>query len=231
MKVNKRIPLFVVILVVIVVAFCIGKIINANTKYSQKLSKIYEKLNNSQTYLFEMEKNSGNKIIMAKKGDKTVINQYSRDAETNAESHTTTLVKDNNTYLILHDRQEYYVYEQNNVEQTILTDGIKEILERNYNVGSEKVKGKKYSYEEYEDLDIDSITGYEYQTDNGTMLYFDHQDPTAQEVQYVFHQTEANALMPVFNLGIALLILFVSISTQTTFIPISEKHVPETKPT
>ena len=26
-----------------------------------------------------------------------------------------------------------------------------------------------YSYEEYEDLDIDSITGYEYQTDNGTM--------------------------------------------------------------
>ena len=45
MKVNKRIPLFVVILVVIVVAFGIGKIINANTKYSQKLSKIYEKLN------------------------------------------------------------------------------------------------------------------------------------------------------------------------------------------
>ena len=74
-----------------------------------------------------------------------------------------------------------------------------------------------YSYEEYEDLDIDSITGYEYQTDNGTMLYFDHQDPTAQEVQYVFHQTEANALMPVFNLGIALLILFVSVWIMYTF--------------
>ena len=49
------------------------------------------------------------------------------------------------------------------------------------------------------------------------MLYFDHQDPTAQEVQYVFHQTEANALMPVFNLGIALLILFVSVWIMYTF--------------
>lgn len=178
MKVNKRIPLFVVILVVIVVAFFIGKIINANTKYSQKLSKIYEKLNNSQTYLFEMEKNSGNKIIMAKKGDKTVINQYSRDAETNAESHTTTLVKDNNTYLILHDRQEYYVYEQNNVEQTILTDGIKEILERNYNVGSEKVKGKKYSYEEYEGSSMFMVSSMLNVDESNikTRFYFDSKD-------------------------------------------------------
>ena len=52
---------------------------------------------------------------MAKKADKTIIDQYSKDSETKIESHTTTLVKDNNTYLILHDRKEYYVYEQNNV--------------------------------------------------------------------------------------------------------------------
>ena len=48
---------------------------------------------------------------MAKKGDKTIIDDYTE------ESHTTTIVKDNNTYLVLHDREEYYVYEQNNVEQ------------------------------------------------------------------------------------------------------------------
>ena len=80
---------------------------------------------------------------MAKKGDKTVIDQYTK------QSHSTTLVKDGNTYLILHDREEYYVYLRNNVEQNILTDGIKELISKEYSIGTEKVKGKKYSYEEY----------------------------------------------------------------------------------
>ena len=182
MRKNKRIPLIVVIIIIIVVIFCIFKLVGSKEDKSQKLAKIYEELNTNQAYLFEMEQNSNNKTIMAKKGDETIIDQYSKDSETKVESHTTTLVKDNNTYLILHDRQEYYVYQQNNVEQNILTDGIKEVVDKEYTTGEEKVRGKKYKYEEYSgstmfmitntlELDESSIKTRFYFDNNGNLTY------------------------------------------------------------
>ena len=33
-----------------------------------------------------------------------------------------------------------------------------------------------YTYEEYENLDAKTITGYEFETSDGTKLYFDHQE-------------------------------------------------------
>lgn len=175
MRKNKRIPLIVVILVIIVIIFGISKLLGQKDDQTQKLAKIYEDLNSNQTYLFEMEQNSDNKIIMAKKGDKTIIDQYSKDSETKTESHATTLVKDNNTYLILHDRKEYYVYEQNNVEQNILTDGIKEVIDKEFVTGEEKVKGKKYSYEEYNGSTMFMITNTLElnEADIKTRFYFD----------------------------------------------------------
>ena len=112
---------------------------------------------------------------MAKKGDKTIIDQYTKNGETNIENHTTTLIKDNNTYLILHDRKEYYVYAQNNVEQTILTDGLKEIIDRTYTTGTEKIKGKKYSYEEYDGSSMFMISNLININDTNvkTRFYFD----------------------------------------------------------
>ena len=175
MRKNKRIPLIVVILVIIVIIFGISKLLSQKDDQTQKLAKIYEDLNSNQTYLFEMEQNSNNKIIMAKKGDKTIIDQYSKDSETKTENHTTTLVKDNNTYLILHDRKEYYVYEQNNVEQNILTDGIKEVIDKDFTTGEEKVKGKKYNYEEYNGSTMFMITNTLElnEADIKTRFYFD----------------------------------------------------------
>ncbi len=158
MKKNKRIFFIVVILIIIGIIFGIIKLVGNKEDKIQKLAKIYEELNNNQTYLFEMEQNSNNKTIMAKKGDETIIDQYSKDSESKVESHTTTLVKDNNTYLILHDREEYYVYQQNNVEQNILTDGIKDVIDREYTTGEEKVRGKKYKYEEYNGSTMFMIT-------------------------------------------------------------------------
>ena len=149
MKKNKRIFFIIIILVIIGIIFGISKIINNKANNEQKLAKIYDDLNSSQSYYFQMEQNSNNKIIMAQKGDKTIIDQYSKEGEATTQSHTTTLIKDNNTYLILHDRKEYYVYEENNVDQTILTDGIKEIMNKEFTRGNEKVRGKKYDYEEY----------------------------------------------------------------------------------
>ena len=144
MKKNKRIFLIVIVILMIAIIFGIVKIVNKNRPKEQRLSKIYQDLEDSQTYLFEIEKNNNNKTIMAKKGDKTIIDQYTKNSETNLENHTTTLVKDNNTYLILHDRKEYYVYTENNVEQTIVTDGLKEIISKSYTTGTEKIKGRNF---------------------------------------------------------------------------------------
>ena len=110
----------------------------------KKLETLYNELNTTQTYLFEMIESENNKTIMAKKGAKTIIDAYLDN------SHTTTIVKDNNTYLVLHDRKEYYVYENNNIEQSILTDALKDVVGKEFETGSEKIKGKRYSYEEYQ---------------------------------------------------------------------------------
>ena len=159
----------------IAIIFGIVKIVNKNSPKEQRLSKIYQDLEDSQTYLFEIEKNNNNKTIMAKKGDKTIIDQYTKNSETNVENHTTTLVKDNNTYLILHDRKEYYVYTENNVEQTIVTDGLKEIISKSYTTGTEKIKGKKYSYEEYDGSSMFMISNLININDTNvkTRFYFD----------------------------------------------------------
>lgn len=172
MKKKKMVSLIVAILIIVAIVVIVIKITNGSNKTEHKLSKIYEILNSSQTYLFEMQQNDNNKTIMAKKGNKTLIDQYSKD------SHTTTLVKDNNTYLVLHDREEYYIYEQNNVEQSILTDGIKEVLEKQYITGEEKVIGKKYSYEEYNGSTMFMITNTldAKQEDIKTRFYFDKDD-------------------------------------------------------
>ena len=68
-----------------------------------------------------------------------------------------------------------------------------------------------YSYEDYVKLDDKTITAYEYETKNGTKLYFDHQNITNQEVQYSYKQVRANELAPLFNFGIASFILMLSI--------------------
>lgn len=74
-----------------------------------------------------------------------------------------------------------------------------------------------YSYEEYVKLDNTTITAYEYETDNGTKLYFDHQDVSNQEIQHSYEQVKANELAPVFNFGIASFILVLSILIMMLF--------------
>lgn len=170
MKRKKIKKAILVILVAIVLVIVIIKIMSGKKEDMKRLENLYNELNASQTYLFEMQENDEDKTIMAKKGDKTIIDDYTED------SHTTTIVKDNNTYLVLHDREEYYVYEQNNVEQSILTDGLQDVVSKEFVTGTEKVKGKKYSYEEYQGstmfMEASSLDVNE--EDIKTRFYFDN---------------------------------------------------------
>lgn len=84
-------------------------------------------------------------------------------------------------------------------------------------VSGDKQLVVSYSYEDYVRLEDDSIIAYEYETDNGTKLYFDHQNITDQEIQHSYGQVKANELTPVFNFGIASFILMISVLIMTLF--------------
>ena len=170
---KKKIRKIIITILIIVVAFLlISKIMTNKKEDVKRLANLYAKLNTSQNYLVEMEQNDDNKTIMAKKDDKTIIDQYTKN------NHTTTIVKDNNTYLVLHDREEYYIYEQNNVEQNILTDGLKEVVAKEFVTGEQKVKGKKYEYEEYNGSTMFMLSGTLGSEDEEikTRFYFDKED-------------------------------------------------------
>lgn len=168
MKKKKVIILAIILVIIILAIIAVSKFMTKNKKEETKLLDIYDNLISSESYMVTIEQDENNKTIMAKKRGKTVIDQYS------GESRSTTLVKDGNTYLVLHDREEYYVYERNNVEQSILTDGLKELIDKTYTVGNEKVKGKNYDYEEYEGSTVFMISNTSSLNDEGvkTRLYF-----------------------------------------------------------
>lgn len=84
-------------------------------------------------------------------------------------------------------------------------------------INGEKQLIVSYSYEDYVKLDDKIITAYEYETKNGTKLYFDHQNINDQEVQYAYKQVRANELASLFNFGIASLILMLSILIMMLF--------------
>ncbi len=178
MKRNKRINLIVIILVIIGIIFFVSKIVGNKNSKVQELAKVYNKLNSSQAYQFKWEQNDNNKTIIIKDGDKTLIDQYSKEEDSATQNHTKTLIKENSTYLILPDRKEYYIYEGNNVDQTFLIDGIKEIMGKEYTKGTEKVKGKKYKYEEYSGSTMFLLSNSLNLDENDvkTRFYFDSKD-------------------------------------------------------
>lgn len=177
MKKKKVIILAIIILIIVFAIIVVSKFISNNKNQETKIQAIYDSLNKNNAYSLTIEQNDNNKRIMAKKDDKTIIDQYSED------SRITTLVKDDNTYLILHNKEEYYLYERNNIDQSILTDGLKDLLNKSYTIGSEKVKGKKYNYEEYEGSTVFLISNPLSLNEDEikTRLYFNKKD----ELEYV----------------------------------------------
>ena len=144
MKKKIRIPIIPIILVIIAIIIVVV-VINKNSKTSEEqlLQGEYDKLSSMQSYQFTKEKDSKNKTIVAKDGDKTAIDSYA-DGQ-----HTTTVIKDNKTYYILHDKEEYYIYNSTNIENSIVIDWIKDVIEKEHNNGEEKLRGRKLKYEEY----------------------------------------------------------------------------------
>mgnify|MGYP005773100715 FL=1 len=148
---KKKIIIVAIIALLVIIGIVVGMLLifgKEKNYETSKLTDIYNDLIASNIYNFSITQNDENKTIMAKNGEQTAIDQYLGD------THSTTIVKDGNTYLVLHDRKEYYVYQNNNVEQSILTDGMKELMNKTFTIGEEEVNGKKYSYEEFDGSSI-----------------------------------------------------------------------------
>ena len=171
---NKKIILLTIVVIIIGIIL-ISIVISNNNKNTKQdnLKKIYDKLITSEEYSFTMKKNDNDRTIMAKKGNQTVIDQKTETGE-----HSITLIKDGNTYLIYPDREEYYLYKNNNVDQDILTYGLGEIVNRDYNIGTEKINGKNYLYEEFTGTTLFmSINALNINSEDvKTRFYFDKDD-------------------------------------------------------
>ena len=74
-----------------------------------------------------------------------------------------------------------------------------------------------YPYEDYTELEDETITAYQYTSENGTDLFFDHADPLPNEVRATYRQVAADAMMPVFNVASSLAILAVSVAIMLFF--------------
>lgn len=187
---KRKVIVIISIIVLIVIALIIA-IISINNKKDDvsKLKPIFEKINSCSEYIFTAEKNDEEKTIMAKKGNQTLIDQYFSGV------HRTTLVKDNTTCYILHDREEYYIYENSNIEQTILEDAIADLLQRTYITGTEKIFGKKYDYEEYNGSSAFLLTNLRDVNEENikTKLYFDKND-NLKYIKTIYGENEEELL-------------------------------------
>ena len=91
-------------------------------------------------------------------------------------THTTDIIKDNNTYLIMYSAQKYYTYENNATELNELPNELNEIVQsQEPTKGEEEINGKKYKYEEYKGvsyflIDFENELSEE---ETNTRFYFD----------------------------------------------------------
>lgn len=139
---KKKIILIFLLIVLIIIIAIIYKINNPK----KRLLKVYEKMINEQEYIFTRSTtNKTSEIIIARKGEKVLIDMYNH----NENDHISTLMTEDETYLIYHNKEEYSIFSATEEDKNILTDELKNIVNLKYTVGTEKVNGSKYYYEEY----------------------------------------------------------------------------------
>lgn len=85
-----------------------------------------------------------------------------------------------------------------------------------YRKGNQKLV-VSYDYEDYVKLNKNSIKAYEFKTENGQNLYFDHKDVSHQEASHTYKEMMAEETLSVFNLASATFILMLSVALMMLF--------------
>lgn len=69
----------------------------------------------------------------------------------------------------------------------------------------------RYTYEDYIELETDTITAYGVQTSDGTRLFFNSSNITLKDVEKAYKENATDQMMTVFNLANSLVIVFLSV--------------------
>lgn len=187
---KKRI-IKIVIPIILIIAIIIAIIIVKNNKKTEihLLSEVYNQLNGITSYQFQKEKDMNNKTIVVKDGNNAVIDNYTSG------THTTTVIKDNATTYITHEKEEYYIYNNTNIDVNVVESWLADVVNREYTTGEEKIRGKKYYYEEYQGTTLFTDTNVlnDDESQVKTRFYFD-KDNKLVYIKTIFSQMEEETL-------------------------------------
>ena len=157
-----------IIIVVLIVYIMAQKQEESASK--NRLANMYERMIQNETYSITFQLNDNNKYTVSRKGDVANIDTY------NDGKHTTNIIKDGNTYLLMYNTKRYYTYQNNVTGLGELSNQLNEIIQsQEPEKGEEKIDGRNYRYEEYKGVsDFLMNTDEEISNENvNTRFYFD----------------------------------------------------------
>lgn len=152
MKKNKKI-LIIVISIILVLAVILGIIFlvsknkqgNTNEiQEAQKTEKVYEEVSKANQITFTCTLDDKNKETIIVK-DNNAYKETTKDGKTSR-----YIVKDGNTYFLDDDSKKYYTYNNNTSILIELKQQLEKLQDLSKEAGKERIKGKNYSYEEFE---------------------------------------------------------------------------------
>ena len=176
---DKKQKLFITSICIIVAIIIVVLIVYAVTKNEKesanknRLANMYEKMLQDETYSITFRLNDNNRYTVSRKGELANIDTYSDG------KHTTDIIRDGNTYLLMYNTKKYYTYQNNVTELGKLTNQLNEIIQsQEPEKGQEKIDGRNYRYEEYKGVsDFLMNTDEEISEENtNTRFYFDGDD-------------------------------------------------------
>lgn len=178
-KMEKKQKIFIIsicVIVAIIVVVLIGYVITTNQEVNtnkNRLGNMYEKMMQNETYSITFQLDDNNKYTVSRKGNLANIDTYHNG------SHTTDIIRDGNTYLLMYSTKKYYMYQNNETELAELSNTLNEMIQNQEpEKGQEKIDGDNYRYEEYK-----GVSDFLMNTDENvseeeinTRFYFDGDD-------------------------------------------------------
>lgn len=176
---EKKQKIFIISICVIVAIIIVGLIVYAiitsrnESANENRLANMYEKMMQDETYSITFQLDDNNKYTVSRKGDVANIDTY------NNGDHTTNIIRDGNTYLLMYSTKRYYTYQNNVTGLGELPNQLNEMIQNQQpEKGQEKIDGHNYRYEEYKGVSdfLMNIDENVIEENTNTRFYFDGDD-------------------------------------------------------
>ena len=176
---DKKKKIIIISICVVVALVIIGVAIYfitrnvAESANENKLAKMYDKMMQDETYSISFVLDNQNQYTVSRKGNMANIDTY------NDGTHTTDIIRDGDTILLMHNTNRYYTYQNNEIELTELSNELNDIIQSQQpEKGEEEIDGKTYKYEEYKGVSYFLMnTDEEVSEENtNTRFYFNGDD-------------------------------------------------------